>query len=56
MEKRAFLFDLDGVIFDTEGQYTVLWDRCGLARGCGLREKDKGADIGADIREAFPGQ
>ena len=29
MEKRAFLFDLDGVIFDTEGQYTVLWNRIG---------------------------
>lgn len=29
MEKRSFLFDLDGVIFDTESQYTVFWDRIG---------------------------
>lgn len=29
MEKMAFLFDLDGVIFDTEGQYPVLWNRIG---------------------------
>ena len=29
MEKAAFLFDLDGVIFDTEGQYTDFWDGIG---------------------------
>ena len=27
--RPAFLFDLDGVIFDTEGQYSVLWDEIG---------------------------
>ena len=25
MEKKAALFDLDGVVFDTEPQYTVFW-------------------------------
>ena len=29
MDRNAFLFDLDGVIFDTEGQYSVLWDELG---------------------------
>ena len=29
MGRPVFLFDLDGVIFDTEGQYSVLWDRIG---------------------------
>lgn len=29
MDRCAFLFDLDGVIFDTEGQYSVLWNALG---------------------------
>lgn len=29
MRKRAGLFDLDGVIFDTEGQYTQFWSEQG---------------------------
>ena len=29
MEQVSFLFDLDGVIFDTEGQYSVLWSELG---------------------------
>lgn len=29
MERKSFLFDLDGVIIDTESQYTVFWDMMG---------------------------
>lgn len=29
MEGISFLFDLDGVVFDTEGQYTDLWMKIG---------------------------
>ena len=27
---RAALFDLDGVVLDTESQYTVFWEKQGL--------------------------
>ena len=33
------LFDLDGVILDTEGQYTLVWNRIGEKYG---KEKDFG--------------
>lgn len=29
MENILFLFDLDGVVFDTEGQYSLFWNRVG---------------------------
>ena len=29
MDIKAALFDFDGVIMDTEGQYTLFWDRMG---------------------------
>lgn len=29
MERLLFLFDLDGVVFDTEGQYSLFWNRVG---------------------------
>lgn len=29
MKGPAFLFDLDGVIFDTEGQYSIFWNQIG---------------------------
>ena len=29
MSLKAFLFDLDGVVIDTENQYTVFWDMIG---------------------------
>lgn len=29
MKTKAFLFDLDGVVIDTESQYTVFWDMVG---------------------------
>ncbi|MGM9752858.1 MAG: HAD family hydrolase [Candidatus Cryptobacteroides sp.] len=30
MENRALLFDFDGVIADTEGQYSLFWDKMGF--------------------------
>lgn len=29
MDRPVFLFDLDGVVFDTEGQYTIFWKDLG---------------------------
>jgi len=29
MKKKTLLFDFDGVVVDTEPQYTILWDRLG---------------------------
>ena len=45
---RAALFDLDGVVFDTEGQYSVFWgSQCRLYRpDCpGLEDKIKGQTL-----------
>ena len=43
MEKILFLFDLDGVVFDTEGQYSLFWNAIG--------EKYKGdADFAIKIK------
>ena len=51
MEKRSFLFDLDGVIFDTESQYTVFWDRIGKEY---LSEESFGSRIkGLTLLEIF---
>ena len=38
----AALFDFDGVIMDTEGQYTIFWDEQGYQY---LGEKDFGRRI-----------
>lgn len=56
MESAAFLFDLDGVIFDTEGQYTVFWDKIG-ADYLGdphLAAKLKGETIAHSLLTCFP--
>ncbi len=56
MCKPAFLFDLDGVIFDTEGQYTVFWD--GIGRDYlgidGLAARLKGETIASSLERCFP--
>ncbi len=53
----AALFDFDGVIMDTETQYTVFWDEQGRKY---LNEEDfgrriKGTDADPDLREIFLG-
>ena len=49
------LFDLDGVILDTEGQYTLVWNRIGEKYG---KEKDfgiliKGHTVDKILKEHF---
>ena len=56
MEKPAFLFDLDGVIFDSEGQYTVFWDQIGreYLGMDGLAARLKGETIETSLNRCFP--
>ncbi len=52
-KKIAALFDLDGVVLDTETQYTVFWDEQGLKY---LGEKDFGRRIkGQTLTQIFGG-
>ena len=56
MKRSAFLFDLDGVIFDSEGQYTIFWDKIG-ADYLGdphLAAKLKGETIAHSLLTCFP--
>ena len=56
MKRSAFLFDLDGVILDSEGQYTVFWDKIG-ADYLGdphLAAKLKGETIAHSLLTCFP--
>ena len=57
MESAAFLFDLDGVIFDTEGQYTVFWDKIGAdyLGDPALAARLKGETIATSLMKCFPG-
>ena len=54
--KAAFLFDLDGVIFDTEGQYTIFWDGIGASYlgDPHLAARLKGETIDSSLRRCFP--
>ena len=56
MEKAAFLFDLDGVIFDTEGQYTDFWDGIGAEYldDPHLAARLKGETIATSLLRCFP--
>lgn len=52
-KKIAALFDFDGVVVDTEPQYTVFWDKQGLKY---LSEKDFGRRIkGQTLTQIFDG-
>ena len=56
MGKAVFLFDLDGVIFDTEGQYTDFWDGIGreYLGDPDLAAKLKGETIASSLLRCFP--
>lgn len=56
MKGYAFLFDLDGVIFNTEDQYTLFWDGIGAEYlgDCHLAAKLKGETIETSLRRCFP--
>lgn len=51
MDGTAFLFDLDGVVFDTEGQYSEFWREMGVKY---FSDSDVGAGIkGQTLRQIF---
>lgn len=51
MDRTAFLFDLDGVVFDTEGQYSEFWREMGVKY---FSDSDVGAGIkGQTLRQIF---
>lgn len=57
MKERLFLFDLDGVIIDTEGQYSLFWNEIG-ERYKGDSEfagKIKGQTLSRIFASNFPG-
>ncbi|MBO1364049.1 HAD family phosphatase [Prevotella sp. A2931] len=56
--KKVFLFDLDGVIFDTEHQYSALWQTLGskyLPGVDGFENKIKGQTLEQIFETYFPG-
>lgn len=55
---KAALFDLDGTLFDTEGQYTIFWGEIGRKYNLGgdaFANKIKGSTL-VRILEYFPGE
>ena len=56
MKNQAFLFDLDGVIFDSEGQYTTFWNGIGehYLGDPDLAAKLKGTTIESSLTRCFP--
>lgn len=51
MEKKSFLFDLDGVLFNTEPQYTLFWNGIGQEY---FSDKDFGQKIkGLTLNDIF---
>lgn len=57
-KKRAVLFDFDGVVMDTEPQYTLFWDRIGkeyLPQYEGFGRIIKGQTLDAIYRKYFAG-
>lgn len=58
MKKKAGLFDLDGVIFDTEGQYTQFWSEEGklLQESSDFSACIKGRTLKEILDRYFPDQ
>ena len=58
MKKKAGLFDLDGVIFDTEGQYTQFWSEEGklLQESSDFSARIKGRTLKEILDWYFPDQ
>lgn len=58
MKKKAGLFDLDGVIFDTEGQYTQFWSEEGklLQESSDFSARIKGRTLKEILDRYFPDQ
>ena len=55
--QQAFLFDFDGVIADTEGEYTIFWDEVGRKyKGMnGFGSLIKGCTMASILNKYFPG-
>lgn len=48
---KAALFDLDGVVFDTESQYSIFWGMIG--REYHPEISHQRTDSGSDLRQVF---
>lgn len=55
---KVALFDLDGTLFDTEGQYTVFWGEVGRKYNLGddFADKIKGSTLVRILTNYFPGE
>lgn len=53
----AALFDFDGVVMDTESQYSIFWNEVGknTIRNTRNSENHQGTDAAADLRPLFSG-
>ena len=52
----AALFDFDGVVMDTESQYSIFWNEVGeevSSRTRGVRKNHQGTDFEPDLRPLF---
>ena len=53
---KAALFDLDGVVFDTESQYSIFWGMIGREyhpENARFRISHQRTDSGSDLRQVF---
>ena len=52
---KAALFDLDGVVFDTESQYSIFWGMIGREYHpeMPIRISHQRTDSGSDLRQVF---
>ncbi|MGM9787770.1 MAG: HAD family hydrolase, partial [Candidatus Cryptobacteroides sp.] len=57
MENRALLFDFDGVVADTEGEYSHFWEKMGLQLlgRHNFGEEIKGSTLSNILQTYFPG-
>ena len=57
MENRALLFDFDGVVADTEGEYSRFWEKMGLQLlgRHNFGEEIKGSTLSNILQTYFPG-
>lgn len=54
---KGVLFDLDGVLVDTESQYSIFWGKMGIEYNTGIpdfAERIKGSNLAAILNTYFP--
>lgn len=54
---KGVLFDLDGVLVDTESQYSIFWGKMGIEYNTGIpdfADRIKGSNLAAILNTYFP--